>query len=158
MDNLQNIFGTLAKKLKIPKIYRYDLSELWRQVAGDIIAKISFPEFVEDGIFTIAVQDPVWINQLNLLKNEFIRRINEINKDNDIRDIKFRIGRAKNPALKKSETFVYNLDRVKLDQSDLNFIEENIKVIKDKELKEIVRNVFICSLKRQYLSEKKEEE
>ncbi len=155
MDNLQEIFGNIAKKLKLPKIYKYNLMELWEQVAGKIIANISCPEGVKDGVMSVVVQDPVWINQLHLIKNELIKRVNEIDSENSISDIRFKIGLPTNKIFKKPESANFNLDRIKLSEEDLNFIEELIKNVNDKELKELVRIFFSNAIRREYLCEKK---
>lgn len=158
MEKIDNIILKILKKKKLPEICKYNINKIWEDVTGDVISKVSKPEGVQDRVLVVIVKDPVWINQLNLLKQELLRRLNEVLDKDSLSDIKFRMGTIKTKKWKESKENHFNLDRIILSEEDLKFVEESLEPIKDTELKDIMRRVFIKAVKRSYLDEKKAEE
>lgn len=153
---LDSIFEKIKKNLKITE--SYDLGKVWEEVVGDIISHISLPVSFYEGKLTVSVKDPIWMNQLNLMKKQIIPMINQKVGKELIKDIKFKVeftgSKKKN---EKTERYL-SLDDVELKKEDLTFIENSISPIKDDDLRESLKKLFTVVLKRRYLDEKKEGE
>lgn len=81
--------GVLAEhKLLVPyKLYQAKLN--WQEIAGPQIAKYSYIKDFQKGVVTIAVLNPVWMNQLFMYKQNIIRNINDYIQEQAVQDIHF---------------------------------------------------------------------
>lgn len=95
--------GILAEhELLVPyKLYQAKLN--WKDIAGPQIAKYSYIKDFQKGVVTIAVLNPVWMNQLFMYKQRIIRNINEYIHDQAVKDIRF-IRSGRKPAAIVYET------------------------------------------------------
>ncbi|MCX7990597.1 MAG: DUF721 domain-containing protein [Proteobacteria bacterium] len=152
---IDSVFKKITKKLRIPD---FNIYKIWEEVTGEIISKVSTPSYLEEGVLNVTVKDPIWINQLNLLKDEIIFKINETCGKEVVKDIKYKTGKVKISREKPVDSNYVNLDEIELKEDDLMFIESAVDVIRDEVLKEKFRSFFINALKRKLLDEKKEEE
>ena len=62
---------------------------LWENVVGDQIARVTTPQKIEKNVLFVAVDSPVWRNELIFLKRNIIRDLNQVLTGNAIKDIKF---------------------------------------------------------------------
>lgn len=60
---------------------------LWKGVVGESLGKHTHPLRVKDGRIVIAVEDPIWKQEVGLLSREIIRKLNEGMGREVIRDI-----------------------------------------------------------------------
>lgn len=153
--SLENIFEKITKKLKLPEFVLFDLKKVWGEVTGDIISQISEPASIENDILTVYVLDPVWMNQLNIQKEEIINKWNNLFGKEMIKEIKYKIGFLKSKNDKEKKDIFKKIEEIKLRDEDLAFIEKSATVIKDDELRDRFKNLSINYLKIQYLFEKK---
>lgn len=152
---IDNVFNQIKKKLKISEFYDLNLNKIWKEATGDLISQVSMPIHLEEGVLTVNVRDTIWVNELNLLKREIINRINENLGKEMLKDIRYKVGIVKFKENVEHNDNFFNLRDVRLTKEDLNMIESAISLIEDEELREKFRKLFIVSLKRKYLYEKK---
>lgn len=62
---------------------------LWDNVVGDQIARVTTPQKIEKNVMFVAVDSPVWRNELMFLKRKIIKDLNQALTGNAIKDIKF---------------------------------------------------------------------
>ncbi len=62
---------------------------LWDNVVGDQIAHVTTPLKIEKNILFVAVDSPVWRNELMFLKRKILADLNQLLTRNTIKDIKF---------------------------------------------------------------------
>lgn len=152
---LDTVFNQIKKKLKISEFYDLNINKIWKEATGDLISQVSMPIHFEEGVLTVNVRDTIWVNELNLLKKEIINRINENLGKERLNDIRYRVGIVKFKENIEHYVNFFNLGEVRLTKEDLSMIENAVSIIEDEELREKFRKLFIVSLERKYLDEKK---
>lgn len=75
---ISDILPNVLKKLKIKKqIEQYKALPIWEEVVGKAISINTKPLFIKNGILFVLVDDPIWHQELELLKNQILDKINE---------------------------------------------------------------------------------
>lgn len=64
--------------------------QIWQQIVGETIAKITAVERLKDGDLYVRVKNPAWRMELNFRKKEIAARLNEAVGSEMIRTIIFR--------------------------------------------------------------------
>ena len=72
------------------RIKQYKILELWPEIVGEQIARASAVESIRNGKLFVKVKHPVWRNELQFLKAEIIRKVNDRMGSEFIKDIIFR--------------------------------------------------------------------
>jgi hypothetical protein len=75
-----------------PKLREYRAWLIWDQVVGPQIAARARPIRVRDAVLEVRVDQPVWMQQLQLLKPKILARLNERLGEGVLRDIFLRRG------------------------------------------------------------------
>jgi hypothetical protein len=130
--------GFVPEKQKILNRIR----ECWGIVAGEQIAAHAYPDDIDFKTLLINVDDPIWINELTLLRGEIFaglhNRIPSLKMHAD--KIRFRNGKVVKPEKQKP---VRKKAIPAPPPEIINEIDENLKVIEDPELKKALRRFFI---------------
>jgi len=88
---LIDILTATLKQLGLgTKIKQHEVLDLWSQIVGDQISKVTSAESIRDGKLFIAVKHSAWRNELLFLKQELIQKINKEMNQEIIKDIIFR--------------------------------------------------------------------
>lgn len=72
------------------KLKQYEVLDLWSQIVGEQISKVTNAEILRDGKLFVSVKHSTWRNELVFLKNEIINKINKEMKSEVVKDIIFR--------------------------------------------------------------------
>ena len=83
LDELVESLG-IKKKLREQEIFT-----LWEEAVGERIAKVAMPTRILKGTLLISVSNGAWRNELNMRKQEIVKRLNEILAEEIVKDIKF---------------------------------------------------------------------
>jgi len=87
---LGDILSELVNSLGIQKtLKRYDVINLWPEVAGERIAKISRAREVRDGRLFVEVESSAWRNELFYFKVDLIKNLNKRAGEPVVHDIIF---------------------------------------------------------------------
>jgi predicted nucleic acid-binding Zn ribbon protein len=90
---LGDILHKILKKLDIPhKKKDRHLVELWEQAVGTQIASHTTPDGIKRGSLYVLVSSPAWLHQLQFLKEEIQRKLNELSGQEAFQRIYFQIG------------------------------------------------------------------
>ncbi len=71
------------------KIREYDAVLQWNKVVGDRIASVTEAVKIEKGVLVVRVQNGPWRNELSLLKNEVIEKLNRTLGEELVKEIRF---------------------------------------------------------------------
>lgn len=82
------------------RLHQYRALVVWDEVVGPQIAARARPERIRDGVLEVCVDQPVWMQQLQLLKPQILARLNERLGDSPLREIYLRRGKVAAPAAK----------------------------------------------------------
>jgi predicted nucleic acid-binding Zn ribbon protein len=72
------------------KFKQHEVLDLWSQIVGEQISKVTAAESIRDGKLFVSVKHSTWRNELIFLKQELIARINKRVNQVIINDIIFR--------------------------------------------------------------------
>ncbi|WDN89730.1 hypothetical protein BuS5_02698 [Desulfosarcina sp. BuS5] len=70
----------------------FEIWDMWANLVGEVIAKDSKPAAFRKKILIVHVSDSAWIQQLQFLKKDIIKSINDFFGKRLVEDINFRIG------------------------------------------------------------------
>lgn len=95
---LESISGILSKFFaKNPdaqkKLQQYGLFAIWDEVVGDRVAKHAQPLRMMDTTLVVRVDHPTWMQELQMLKPDLLRKIHAHVAPKLIRDIRLEIGK-----------------------------------------------------------------
>ena len=66
--------------------------EEWPSRVGDAIARVTNPRSVSDGTMIVEVRSSAWLMELNMMRNDILRRVNEGREQAPIDRIVFVLG------------------------------------------------------------------
>lgn len=120
---------------------------LWNDIASTMASKTQ-PIAVSHGRLIINVSDSVILHTLSMYKKRYIEKINLLAGKNVIKDIIFRVGAIENNknqkfSEEKEEDYISKLQSIQLDQKEIDNIDEIVSVIKDDEIRESLKDLFI---------------
>ena len=127
------------------------LSAKWEEAVGAAIAAHAAPESIKGGKLTLVVDSPVWMNQLSLLAPTLITQINAAIGEEAVTDVRFRMGNVARPGKPGKKEGPYTPKRRPVTQSEREAVERSLSPIKDEEIKEVARSLFLksCARKRE---------
>ncbi len=90
---LGEILGKILKKRNIPHTpTNRRLLAIWRRAVGPQIASQTYPDSLKRGTLFVRVSAPVWMHQLQFLKEEIISKLNELFAPEEVHNLHFSIG------------------------------------------------------------------
>jgi predicted nucleic acid-binding Zn ribbon protein len=86
-----NLINSVLHQLGLDKkIKQFEIVDLWSNIVGEQISKVTKAETIKDGKLYVSVEHPTWRNELLYLKKELIDKINKEMKQEIVKDIIFR--------------------------------------------------------------------
>jgi len=130
---------------------------LWPSIVGSKIASNTKPERLENGVLKVSVSGSAWLQQLTFMKSDILKSYRDFIGSDLIKDIRFYTGNSykekdtrSKPAIEQlamdfnsynvPDEFQFN--RLELGEGDKLQIEEQVKDIKDEELKEQMKKII----------------
>ena len=59
------------------QVERMEVLELWADIVGEKLAAVTNAKVVSDGALIIEVRNSAWLMELNMMKGDFLVRVNE---------------------------------------------------------------------------------
>jgi predicted nucleic acid-binding Zn ribbon protein len=140
---IERIGDVLEKSLKrfapTMRLDEYGVWPVWNDVVGKAIARNAQPEKIRNGTLFVKVASPVWMQQLQYMKEMIAEKLNARLKTEVVKNIFFVVGRvsaealeeeSKSPPQKQSESSECTIDAA--------FVES----IKDPEIKQAFKKLL----------------
>lgn len=144
---LGEILGKILKKRNIPHASTDRLLlNIWRGAVGPQIAAQTHPDRLKRGTLFVRVSAPVWLHQLQFLKEEILRKISELSGNADVKTLFFSIGDIPSPRSGGGEPPASPLSP--LPDRDRRMIRESLATVHDPELREILQRVMTREISR----------
>ena len=154
--NLQRLGNVLQGILKKHNIFfdseEQRLLEVWQKAVGPKISAQTRPDRLKRNTLFVKVSSSVWMQQLHILKQEIIEKINELLGKELIKNVHFSIGEIPSAMPTNSYSLSFSPDSYPLRDKDRKLIEKSISSVEDPELKEILRRVMTKNIIRRRLS------
>lgn len=121
---------------------------LWNDVASNMASRTQ-PMAISRGRMIVNVTDSVILHTLTMYKRKYIEKINLLAGKSVIKDIVFRVGTIENRNIRKSsdekedESYIDKLQGMQLDQEEIDNIDEVVSAVKDEELRNSLRDLFV---------------
>ncbi|MCS7163766.1 MAG: DUF721 domain-containing protein [Thermodesulfovibrio sp.] len=110
------------------------LRKKWSEIFNPPLTEYSFPKDLKDGVLFVNVNCHLWLSQLKLLKEEFLKKLHPYG----VKDVEFRFGRVyKTHTKNKKED-----SQKELSPEQQHWILEILKKIKDNEMKTVTESLM----------------
>lgn len=143
----QLIRGLLQARGMDAKVREYHTWKIWDEAVGPQVASQARPVRIRDGVLEVRVAQPVWMQQLQLLKPKILARLNEHLTDATIRDIFLRRGKVDPAESAVEETRAYHRHLPELSAEERQTVEDTLGSLGDPELKEALGRVLSRQLR-----------
>lgn len=93
MEQIKSIIGSVLEDIqKKRELYpKEGIEEVWLHCVRKNTAKHTKAHFLKKGTLFVNVENPAWLFELNIKKEEIIERLQKLSK-NKIKDVRFRVG------------------------------------------------------------------
>ena len=94
IESLGSVLEQSLKRLDlVGRLDEYAVWPIWNDVVGQVIARNAQPEKIRNGTLFVKVSSPVWMQQLQFMKEMIAGKLNERLKGNIVKNIFFMVGR-----------------------------------------------------------------
>ena len=94
IEKLGAVLDKSLKRLELsPRLDEYGVWPIWNDVVGKPIARNAQPEKIRNGTLFVKVTSPVWMQQLQFMKEMIAGKLNQRLKSQIVKNIFFVIGR-----------------------------------------------------------------
>lgn len=143
---IHSVLESTLKSLEIDvPIKTYSIIGAWKEIVGETIADHTQPRRISHQILFIEVIHPTWMQQLQFLKSDLLKRVNNFLGEPLIQDIRFRLGKISQKPPKPFKPDPWR--REKLDEAKKERIEELLQKVKDEEIRRTMKKVLLKGAK-----------
>ncbi len=128
------------------QLNRHQAWLIWDKLVGKQIALRARPLRLRQGILEVQVDHPVWMQQLQMLKPQILKKLNEMVPNAGIEDIYLRQTTRSSqvvPPRQKPQAETPAWLKEELSQKEKADIEKALAAIKDPELKDEMRRLYM---------------
>ena len=146
---IESIGAVLAQSLKrfdlAPRLDEYGVWPIWREVVGKMIARNAQPEKIRNGTLFIKVSSPVWMQELQFMKEMIVGKLNQRLNGEIVKNIFFMVGR-----IDEAEPDAANSpESCEADENDHPVNEEFLQSIEDPEIRAAFKKLLKSYARRQ---------
>lgn len=135
IERLGELLDTSLKRLDLDsRLADYGVWTIWNQAVGSAIARNAQPEKIRNGTLIVKVSSPVWMQQLQFMKEMITAKLNEQLQSNVVKNIFFMVGRIDLPPDASTDQPVATPPRL----IDAGFIE----TIEDPEIRDAFKKLL----------------
>ena len=73
----------------LDQVRRMSVLEEWPALVGEAVARVTHARSVQDAVLIVEVRSSAWLMELNMMKGDFVRRVNDHMPDTPIERIVF---------------------------------------------------------------------
>lgn len=104
IERVGDVLNHSLKRLDLtPRLDEYGVWTIWNDVVGKAIANNAQPEKIRNGTLFVKVTSPVWLQQLQFMKEMIVEKLNQRLKRDVVKAIIFMVGRIDLPAEQDTE-------------------------------------------------------
>lgn len=93
LTRVDTLLKSTLKKLNLEESFEvYPIWKKWKQIVGPAIASKTEPSHIRGKTLIVSVKNSVWMNELELQKKNLLNKINSLNTESPVEEIRFRIG------------------------------------------------------------------
>jgi predicted nucleic acid-binding Zn ribbon protein len=94
IDRLGDVLDNSLKRFQLsPRLDEYRVWPIWNDTVGSTVARNAQPEKIRNGTLFVKVSSPVWMQQLQYMKEMIAEKLNQRLKAEIVRNIFFVVGK-----------------------------------------------------------------
>jgi hypothetical protein len=125
------------------KLKQHGVWSLWGEVVGPAISAHAQPSVVRDGRLFVAVEDSLWLHQLNYLKHQILVELNNKLGKAALREMVLRVGEVKPPPLPSGRIHSSSANSPALTPQDRERMQEILSPVKELPCREVLERVLL---------------
>lgn len=149
-ERISNVLSPFLKRTGLSwRIKEQKIIESWQKIVGRDIASNTEPSKLRGGVLYIKVSNSIWMQQLQFLKEEIIKKIHQEIKEVGLDDLRLFIGKIDSPPnIYLAATQENGADNILLQKkqeissSIPEEIEEKIGQIRDPEMRQLLSALY----------------
>jgi predicted nucleic acid-binding Zn ribbon protein len=158
LQRIDDILQKALKKHHIPlKTEDRRLRDVWVQAVGPKIAAQTQPDTIKRNVLFIKVANSAWIQSLHFMKEDIIKKFNQLYQKDPVKDVFFAIGEISTPAAEKKDPFFITGEMPALKSRDKKMIERSLATVADEELRDILKRAMTKEITRRRMMEKQQD-
>src|SRR5262245_22922956 len=139
LERVGQFLDLSLKRLDLPpRLHHYRVRPIWNEVVGKIIANNAQPEKIRNSTLFVKVTSPVWMQQLQFMKELIAEKLNQRLKGELVKTIFFMVGRIDAPENESAPESAANL----VNQSPRPIDEQFLQAIDDPEVREAFKKLL----------------
>jgi hypothetical protein len=139
VDRVGDVLGNSLKRLELSsRLDEYGVWPIWNDVVGKTIAVNAQPEKIRNGTLFVKVTSPVWMQQLQFMKQMIADKLNQRLKREIVKNIFFVVGRIDSPSAPETAPAVPSATTDQEPQIDQQFLE----TVADPELRQAFKRLL----------------
>ena len=138
------LFPILKKRGMTDKLEENELLKVWPKAVGNQICKQTKVSAFKNGTLFVKTTSSIWGQQLHFIKEEILKKINEITGQHLVKEIRFSVGHIPSSGVKVELSDSKDF----LNERDEKMIEDCISLISDHELALIFQRVMRNEINR----------
>jgi predicted nucleic acid-binding Zn ribbon protein len=129
IDRLGEVLDNSLKRFQLsPRLDEYRVWPIWNDTVGSTVARNAQPEKIRNGTLFVKVTSPVWMQQLQYMKEMIAEKLNQRLKGEIVRNIFFVVGKIDADVLevksRAERPEPARTDDGQIDQEFLNTVED----------------------------------
>ena len=148
IERLGAVLDKSLKRLELgPRLDEYGVWPIWNDVVGKPIARNAQPEKIRNGTLFIKVTSPVWMQQLQFMKEMIVEKLNQRLKAEVVKNIFFVVGRV-DADLAEAET--PSAPPQSSEISDPAIDEQFLEAVQDPEIRQAFKRLLRTFARRKH--------
>jgi hypothetical protein len=147
-DPIEKLGEVLAKSLKrldpTGRLGEYGVWPIWDEAVGEAVARNAQPEKIRQGTLFVKVSSPIWMQQLQYLKETIAEKINQELGKEVVKNIFFVIGKVEAAPAAAPGKKLAAPDTAPPSQLD----EETLASVKDPDIRRALKKLFTASSRK----------
>lgn len=148
MEKLGAVLDKSLKRLQLsPRLDEYGIWPVWGEVVGKTIARNAQPERIRNGTLLVKVTSPVWMQQLQYMKDMISEKLNQRLRAEVVKNIFFVVGTIDTEDAERPEPDPKNLAGAGA-PPDLKLDADFLASIPDNEIRQAFASLMKSHLRR----------
>jgi predicted nucleic acid-binding Zn ribbon protein len=143
-EKLGNVLENSLKRLDLSgKLVEYGIWPIWNETVGPTIARNAQPERIRRGTLSVRVASPMWMQQLQYMKETISEKLNQRLGTEVVKNIFFSVGRLETSA---GDSKNIKPSGNRHPSADAKLDEAHLQSVKDPEIRRALTRLFAaCS-------------
>jgi predicted nucleic acid-binding Zn ribbon protein len=144
MERLGEILARVVDQEALGRKVRHGpVFQRWSHLVGPLLAQKCWPVSVRKGVLLVRVAGPVWMQELQLQKQELLQRVAQVAGPKKIVDIRFTVRGAKAAARTRAMASAEDISPARaLSQEEMDWVEQTVEGVNDPGLRAVVRRIL----------------